>query len=238
MRRDSFTFGSVSSGAYWVILVSGGHTVDAPERDITTVEVPGRNGSLVYDNGRYKDIDITYSCAIVKDFESNFQKLRNDLLKQTGYVKLTDTIHPNEYRQGVFKGAIQPTTTPYNAAGTFDLTFTCKPQRFLNSGSTAIALSASGQTVQNDYMPSLPLITVTGSGAGTLTVGTVKVQFTSSFAGPVTLDCDTQNAYNGATNKNSQISAPTFPVLPSGSVTVTWSGGVKSVSIVPRWWIL
>ena len=34
------------------------------------------------------------------------------------------------------------------------------------------------------------------------------------------------------------ILAPTFPTLPPGACDITWTGGVTSVEILPRWWTL
>ena len=56
--------------------------------------------------------------------------------------------------------------------------------------------------------------------------------------GAVVLDSDTQNAYLGAVNLNSTISAPEFPTLPAGESAVRWTGGITGVEIIPRWWTL
>ena len=42
------------------LYVSGSGTFNAPERDVDLVEVPGKNGTLVLDNGRFKNIPVTY----------------------------------------------------------------------------------------------------------------------------------------------------------------------------------
>lgn len=237
MREHFFVFGGVNSRDYGVLL-SGPGTADAPQRDVETVSVPGRSGSLLIDNGRYLDIKIRYTCAIIHGFEVRFAAFRNALLGQQGYCRLEDTIHPEEYRQASFTGPINPETTPFNRAGTFELEFTCKPQRYLKSGEHTIRLAASGAVLRNPGMPSLPLITAYGSGAGALTAAGITVTFRDTFSGPLALDCDTQNAYYGPDNKNDEISAPLFPVLPGGDSKISWTGGITGIDIVPRWWIL
>lgn len=121
-------------------------------------------------------------------------------------------------------------------AGTFDIPFNCKPQRFLKSGEISMPLTAP-TTLSNPGMESLPLITVYGTGAGTVTVGGVTVDI-KSLDDYVILDCDTQNAYKGPQNKNSTIYAPKFPTIPPGESLLTWSGGVDRVELIPRWWKL
>ena len=85
--------------------------------------------------------------------------------------------------------------------------------------------------------PALPLIEVTGSGDITLTVGDVDVEITG-MENKITLDSETQNAYNGAINLNGIINAPDFPVLREGANNISWTGDVTSVKIIPRWWTL
>ena len=52
---NSLTFNGVNSADYGIIL-SGGGTYATPERVITSVEVPGRNGNIQYDEGNYKKV--------------------------------------------------------------------------------------------------------------------------------------------------------------------------------------
>lgn len=88
-------------------------------------------------------------------------------------------------------------------------------------------------------MPALPIIKVYGAGDGTVTVGDITVQL-FGLEDTITLDCEMQNAYreNGGVleNMNLHIYAPEFPNLPPGNCAVSWSGGVKRLEIIPRWW--
>ena len=52
----------------------------------------------------------------------------------------------------------------------------------------------------------------------------------------ITIDCETRNAYSGAANRNGDITVSAFPELPTGSVAYSFSGGVTSIKIIPRWW--
>jgi phage-related protein len=119
----------------------------------------------------------------------------------------------------------------------FDIGFDCKPQRFVKDGENAVVFTASG-TIFNQYgQTALPLITVYGNGTGRLTIGDCVVEI-KALDGTLYLDSDTQNAYNDSANQNMNINAPTFPVLNDGETPISFSGGIKSVEIVPRWWEL
>ena len=87
----------------------------------------------------------------------------------------------------------------------------------------------------------LPLITVYGTGEGTVTVGDITVRI-KVMEDHLILDSDTQNAYTEAdgvmTNQNYNIYAPVFPQLEPGVNQISWTGGVARLEIIPRWWTL
>ena len=124
------------------MVVSGDNTFDAPARDEERFAVPGRNGELVIDRGRWQNIDVTYNdCVIESGFGEKFGSFRKHISNLRGYQRLEDTFHPDEYRLADFSQGVQVKKlgTRYNS-GVFDLTFNCKPQRFLKSGEEAIVL--------------------------------------------------------------------------------------------------
>ena len=217
------------------IYISGENTFNGPEKDYETVDVPGRNGSLLIDKNRLKNISVSYPAYIRKGFRFNAQAARNWLLASEGYQRLEDDYHPDLYRLAYFAGPIDFDMRFLNLSGEVELTFQCKPQRWLKSGEFPIALT-SGQSLHNAWQTALPLIDVTGQGNGVLTVGASIVQITG-MAGGITLDSEVQNAYQGTVNKNSAIQLTGgFPTLPRGDTVISWSGGITGVKITPRWW--
>lgn len=231
-----FTFAGKNSRDYGVY-ITGNKSFGCPAREHEDISIPGRNGTLHIDRKRFQDAKVTYECAIIQNFNANIEALRALLMSQSGYARLEDTYHPEAYRMAMLSGGINPTPGPRNRTGAFTLEFDCKPQRFLKLGEIPQTLTAP-QTLYNPGMEALPLITVYGSGAGTVTVGGVTVDI-KSLDEYLILDCDTQNAYKGILeNKNNTIYAPKFPTIPPGESRVAWTGGVERVEIVPRWWIL
>lgn len=140
--RDNFFTLNGRSSADWGIVASKDNGFDAPERDVSAIEVPGRNGELHIDNGRWRNIDVTYNdCVIERDFTERFGDFRAYCARQRGYQRLEDTFHPDEYRLADMTQGIKVSSvgTRYNS-GKFDLTFNCKPQRFLKSGEEPITV--------------------------------------------------------------------------------------------------
>lgn len=160
------TFGGASSKDYG-IYITGTGVYNAPERDVEMVTIPGRNGDLVLDNGRFSNIEVTYHCGVFGDSQANFaeavSEFRNLLCSRLGYMRLTDDYNLNEYRMAVYKNGLDVTADAVRA-GEFDITFTCKPQRFLTSGETAISV-ADGDTLTNPTLfPAHPLLSFEGIG--------------------------------------------------------------------------
>ena len=238
MRR--FWFGGQCS-ANFGLMASGSSTFGGAERDIEKKSVAGRNGDLIYDNGRYKNIVVPYPVSICDDFARNATAARAWLLTNPGtYRRLEDEYHPDEFRMAAFAGPIDFDAHFLNQTGETVLYFDCKPQRFLKQGEHMLSFNSSAALSNPTMFPAKPLITIYGSGTGNVTVGDQMV-IIKSIEDQITLDCDLQHAYRqvgeGAPeNMNGNISAPEFPQLLAGENPVSWSGDIERVEIIPRWW--
>ena len=143
-----FTFDGESSRDYDVYLTGTG-VFNAPQRAVDLLEIPGRNGNYALDQGRFNNITITYKAGIVDyseaDFADKVSAVRNWLCSKVGYVRLSDDYNPDEYRMAVFKNGI---TVDHDdlRTGEFDITFECKPQRWLTSGETPRTIGSWGET--------------------------------------------------------------------------------------------
>lgn len=162
----SLVFDGEDSRDYGVY-ITGQAVYNAPERDVEMINIPGRNGSFALDKGRFQNIEVTYPAGIFADTETDFAQgvsdFRNFLCSRNGYVRLTDEYNPNEYRMAVYKSGLDVSPAQLRA-GEFDITFDCKPQRYLTSGEEAIEV-ANGQTITNPTrFESSPMLEVEGYG--------------------------------------------------------------------------
>jgi phage-related protein len=121
------------------------------------------------------------------------------------------------------------------AAGSFDLIFNCRPERFLKIGDTAQSFTADGTITNPTDMTAKPLIRVYGSGK--VEVNGAEITIASHSLEYIDIDCDLQEAFYGSTNANQYISVDDFPKLDSGANIVDLTG-VTKVEITPRWWRL
>lgn len=232
--RQYLIFGDHGSDEF-EIYISGEGTFNAPSRDVETVTVPGRNGNLTIDNGRFENIEVNYPAYIRRDFRLFAGAARDWLLSSAGYRRLEDTYHPEFYRMARFSGPLDFEMRFLNLSGECTLTFDCLPQRFDKIGEVPVEMTSAGSLSNPYFQTAKPFIRVYGTAAGNLSVGDLIVQI-KAIDGYVDLDCETQNAYKGATNCNGNIYAPEFPTLPAGTTGVSWDGGITRVEITPRWW--
>ena len=208
-----------------------------PERDYTITHIPGRNGDIIQDNGCYKNVERTYEVSFDapnEDFATYANAVSAWLHSTTGYARLEDSYEPNYYRMATYQES-NIFENLYNQAGTATIVFECKPQRFLKTGDNIITIQNSLTIMNPTGFEAYPLFKVTGT-SGVLTVNGNSITF-SSIDGFVMLDCELQDAYKENINKNSTISG-TFPVLKTGSNTISWTGDISSVTMKPRWWTI
>lgn len=217
------------------VYIAGQQTFNAPARVYESQTIPGRNGAIVTSADRLENASITYDAFIYQDFAINARKLRNFLLSRTGYCRLMDTYHPDEYRLALYREGLEIDATDRNNAGRFELTFDCKPQRFLLSGEEVQDFTAAGVIYNPTLFPSLPLIRVYGTGE--VGIGTTTITITDADE-YTDIDCDIMAAFKGTVNKNQyvQLSGLDFPSLPPGDTGISLGTGISKVEITPRWW--
>ena len=186
MIFNSLQFNGIDSMDFGVY-ISAESVFNAPERDVEMVEVPGRNGDLILDNGRFKNIEVTYPAGLAHktDFAKRLRAFRNAMVSVKGYQKIVDTYNPEEYRMGVYKSGLEVEPSSQVKAGEFEIVFDCKPQRFLMSGDSSIEVH-DGDTIYNPTpFDASPLIMT--EGYGTLTVNDHEIEIQNAMLGDVIL---------------------------------------------------
>lgn len=140
-------FDDISSQTYG-FYIDGQATFDAPARRGETVTVPGRNGTLFLDEDTFDNITVEYEAFLDAPTEEEFQQrirdFRSALLSKRGYLRLTDTYHPEEFRLAMYKSGLEIDPIMYNRAGKFKLQFDCKPQRYLKTGEEPLTDPGNG----------------------------------------------------------------------------------------------
>ena len=191
--------------------VDGSGTYVSPSRDVDTISVPGRNGDLHEDNGRFVNYTVTFDTCIPHAAADKLDAFRAWLLSVRGYHKLVEYCHPDYFWMAEYLDSLDPKMGTRNQFATFDTKFNVKPQRYLASGA---------QT-------------------RTITVGSISATVSAINKSYTDIDSELQDCYEGTANRNSYVSLTghTFPTLPAGQTGITFTGFTK-VELTPRWWTI
>lgn len=229
----SLTFNGKNSALYG-LMVTGSGTYNAPERDYESIAIPGRNGELTLDNGRFKNIRVTYPAFVRPPLADNMRLIRAWLCSVQGYARLTDDYDPGYFRLARFVDGLTVEGKAMNTVGEMKIQFDCQPQRFSIAGETPLTYLSivRGATITNpEAFPALPIIKT--SKAGTITVNGKRLTVPSAGE-ELTIDCEMQAAYAGTTSYSSLVEGE-WPVLEPGENTLSWTVGMVT-EIIPRWW--
>ena len=231
--KSNVVFGGVSLSDYNAFAFDC-NVFEQPSRNLTTVNVPGRNGAIVFDNGNYSDMSRIYRVQTI-GYE-NAKNLEAAINSVVGYSRLEDEYEDGMFMLARFDKIAQPRFVGQVSA--FSIWFTRKPQKFFKSGEASIEFTDRDVTIYNPTLyDALPLIRVYGEGD--LTIGDDVISI-SSNPDYIDIDCDLQDAYNGTINMNASLilSNGRFFRLHSGTNNITLGTGITKIVITPRWWTL
>ena len=235
-KLNYFMIGEVSSLDYGVIISKAG-VYNAPARVYEAVSVPGRNGDVLFDEGRYENVTVTYEAALLNK-NANLDGFRAWLSSFVGYVRIEDTYHPEEYRLGFPSDGILITTEAALKIGRFTVSFNCKPQRFLKSGEIKSRYTTDITLFNPTRYEAKPLIRVYGYGI--LGVGNDTVTINTHALDYIDLDCSLCDAFCGSSNANNYVSlsGDDYPSLGVGKTGITLGSNITAIEVWPHWWTL
>lgn len=261
--RNFFIFNGKPSTDFGV-WCSGADTMAAPAPLYDTTQVPGKNGVVLTPKKSFENATVKYGCFMYRDFKEKFAALKSALLAEPGYKRLEDTFHPDEYREAYVSAELEPSLTDDLDSGTFTITFSCKPQRFLKSGEQMLTFKNKKTTsfINPCSFSSRPLIRIyfTASAAKgnvydfefwnegeSWDLYITLPEFTSTGR-YFELDCEKRTVViPGITSaasylevKNEDGLLTDFPELTAGQNCFSFDSwtGVSKIEIVPRWWRL
>ena len=214
----------------------------APKYDTDFTSIPGRDGDLISPNGRYGNVQVTYSVFLpAKNQEELADKISGVkawlYAEQNAYHELRDTYDDKYFRKAVFASKLD-IDDELNRIGVFTISFSCLPFRYAVDGFKEVRLSSGSVLTNPTAFKSKPYIMLYGNGSGTLTIsspGSVKSWTFSNIKQYIEIDSDLMNFYKGSTPENDNVEGEGFPILQPGGNTFTFSGGITGASVYPKW---
>lgn len=246
-KQGLIVFGGERSDSYGMV-VSEAPSFERARRKQTVYTVPGRNGSVIFQEDAWEDVPRPYNVFIAEDLQEDsggnisgtlaeridaFEAMLNSM---KGYQRLTDNFEPDIYRRAYYSGG-DGFTNELLSVGRATLNFTCDPRRFLISGETAINVT-NGYVLNNPTrFEAKPLIHIEASNE-TISVSIGGKTITAEVADYINIDCERMNAYRlPVENKNNKISG-SFPTIASGNNTVGITGTFTKVTITPNFFTI
>lgn len=223
---STVTFNGHSNTEYGIIVSDPGRRQKAEEQ-IDIHEIPYRDGYLHDHSGKYASYrrEMVFGLKDISDIKDISSWLN-------GRAKLETSIDPGGYFMASVVGQIEceRMSKRFTLAR---VTFECDPFFYLTSGDTTVTDTSSPLALTNlGTVAAAPYIKITGSGEVVLTINDVTTIFTVSTY----IECDSllQLCYKDTLNMGTSMVGE-YPVLPTGTVNVSWTGTVTKVEIKPRW---
>lgn len=194
----------------------------------TEYEIPGRDGALHIIDG-YAAFDLQV-IVFMHNAEADLRQTVNAWADGTGDLFTSDD--PSKcFRASVMREVVY---TRRNYGGKYfdsaKITFRCQP--FMYETTPKVYTYTQSSTIVNlGNMPSLPLITVTGNGNCSFSIGGQTVTLTG-VSSPVTLDCEAGYA---STEEGAVTMQGSFPEIGLNDSAVEIGEGVTKLEIKGNW---
>lgn len=203
--------------------------IPAAVRAVNDIEIEGRAGTLTRFIG-WEDTELELELAVpIRDGLHQYRKAAHEL---TGASTIALTAEPGVYRK-VKHCKVSELRRELSGWGFFTARLTCQPFTYLTSGLAPMTMSESGTIINPGLLDADPIITVTGTGALSLTIN-ARVYHVNSPAGSVTLDSARLVAHAHGKVQTDALSEA-FPVLKPGVNRITLGAGISKIVITPNW---
>lgn len=226
-------------------IISRTGILGSAERDVASLSIPGRDGDFIVDNGRYKNVSISFESYIVPDspqFKDEYELFKlcqyiKDWLVVIGYYKLRSSKQPGYYRLARLSNKLDISDV-YFQVGKCTLNFDCYPYMYSDAGDIEVVLN-NGQNQElfnNEDVESKPIIHVVGNGSVTITLNEEQY-IVNDIVDEIYVDSEREIVYSNNGIEYGKLQATKFPVLAVGEnrILTNFDQNINSVTIMPKW---
>ena len=241
----SFTFNGVSLSSL------GGRITEAPfhtvaSRDVEQVKIYGQSGDEVIDNQSYNNVPFTVKIAFIT---YKTAMTANDLARavidwlaplQGAYYTYTDTWNPGYFTKARLTN-FDEVKRELRTLLTATLKFSRVPYWYKNSGTAGITFSDQGLFVNPEIYPSEPVLNLTYTGSGTVTVritfngAPIEITMDSSYINNQILDGVRKQHYRVENGNKIYLSDVLPPDLVPGENIITLNTSQVTCTLIPNW---
>jgi len=212
----------------------------SPSRDVSVIQVPGRDGDLIMDNGRFNSVIRSIPCRLEAPEGTDVETLISDInnwLMDDGQLHEFSWDHDPDFKYLARVEGDVVSQRILSRFGNTTIDFKLHPIKYLRSSLVERQLT-QGINVENPFnVDAKPIIRIVRTGSGesdvTIHIGGRPVVLRGLASGCI-IDSATQTItnLNGTVTMFSQMRSP-FPVLRPGDNHISFPAGVQ-VHITPR----
>ncbi|WP_333861540.1 distal tail protein Dit [Clostridium sp.] len=230
----SFNFGGRNSCDDFGILIAKRPDLPSPKRRVSTINIPGRDSNLRFDEKTYEDITLSLECS-VKDTQNLTSKL-DDIkawLFGTGESDLIFSFQADKKYIAQVVNAIDFKQV-YRYFSQFPIIFNCRPFKYAVENNI-VTINTSGTALTNPgTIESEPVISIYGSGDIAFKINEGQITL-ADITEKVIVNSVIQDCYDdGGNNLNGNMTGEFLKMKPGENV-MEWSGGVTKVELLPNW---
>ena len=222
---NSIIWRGISSAGINGLLIQELPPITKPPMRYNETVVDGKDGSIIEELG-YSSYEKSVSIGLYGNYDINAV-----ISYFCGEGNLILSNEPDYYYKAKIVSQID-----FNRLVRFrTATVKFKVQPYKYSTETAQTIGDSGTVINSGNVISKPIITISGSGTVEFKIGGVTI-FSYTFPNDetsVTIDCEKEDAYNGAYLRNRNMTGE-FPALSVGNNLITTSGIVNSITFENR----
>lgn len=196
-----------------------------PKFRVNKVSTPYSEGDYL----EYQDVE-----NIVKEVEFQYEGKDFDIIKGLfdgeGLVKFSNE-EDRRYKCHIVDLIIEEKVLDYIYKVV--VVFDCQPYSYLDSGEEVLTITEATVFKNLGNIESKPVITVYGNGDIGLVVGQVSIQL-KNVNEYITINSLLMETYKGGMVQNNRMIGK-FPLLEKGDTSISWSGGVTKLEVIPKW---
>jgi predicted phage tail component-like protein len=230
----SFNFAGKNSYDDFGMLISQRPNLPSPKRRVNTINIPGRDSNLRFDEKTYDDITLTVECS-VKDRENIANKI-DDIkawLFEAGEGDLIFSFQPDKKYIAQVVNSIDFKQV-YKYFSEFLIIFNCRPFKYAVENNI-VNIIETETTINNlGTIESEPVISIYGSGDIVFKINEQQISL-KGVSEKIIVDSVIQDCYDDlGDNLNGSMSGEFLKMKPGENI-IEWSGNVTKVELLPNW---
>ncbi|WOK48417.1 phage tail protein [Streptococcus equi subsp. equi] len=216
------------------LLLERERSIKSTSNDVDLIEVDGRDGVLLKDNGRLKAIEQDFPFSLVGDVTVDQQKI-SEWLHVKGWHNLVLS-WDNDYIYRASVVNLFEIDEILKQFGRLKINFLIHPIKYLKTGKQEVSL-VNGGTLQNPgNVQAKPLLKIKGTGNGVLTINGFETGL-ENVQGELVIDMERHLVYKDVLSAWDNIvrtERHRMPLFDVGQNSISWTGNF-TITAVPNW---